>query len=119
MALKKTIASSVNNDGTLSPQYDIDMHPLEEASILAFWATGEELMKMPVKPSIEQEHEWLLEFGADYVKQKRNVYQAAYDLQRPNLEAAEAKHQEAHRKWCSHMEMCAANGKNPDTFSGF
>lgn len=95
MALKKTIAGHwvpvnkivQNEDGTVShingkewvEQQEVEMHPLEEAEIIAHWNVGESERNRPQKPTREEEHEWLIEHGADYVKQKRAEWQQAHD----------------------------------------
>ena len=116
MVAKKTIASYRGADGEIVPQRDIEMHPLEEASILAHWAIHDEKMKCPFKPSQDEEHEWLIQFGADYVKQKRNEWQKAYDVTQPNVEIAEKNFQAAHAEWVKHAELAHANGFDPDIY---
>ncbi len=60
------------------PQQEVDMHPLEEAETLARWKANESLEKMPKTPSKEEEHDWLIEHGAEYVKQKRAEWKSAH-----------------------------------------
>jgi len=131
MALKKSIAGYLtidkvdvmNEDGSFShteerrgwvDQRDIEMHPLEEKAILAHWAIHDVKIKLPEKLSQQQEHELLIEHGADYVKQKRAEWQAAYDALLPEIEAAEKAHQEHHDTWNKHVEFCVANGFDKD-----
>lgn len=109
MALKKTIATKEGG-------YNVEMHPLEEAETLAHWAIHNENMKCPPKPSQADEHEWLIQFGAEYVKQKRDEWQKLYDANQPNVEIANNKFQDAHKSWCDHANLCVANGHNPDTY---
>lgn len=127
MALKKTIASHVkeiivmvpmmdtdgnfltNEDGSPKmhaqkevieiPQVDVEMHPIEEAEILAAWETGDIERRMPKPFTKEQEHEWLLEFGADFVKNKRKEFNDLIDSFRPEMEQAHNKQQEASTKY--------------------
>lgn len=61
------------------PQVDIEMHSLEETEILAHWAVGDSEKNRPQKPTQEEEHEMLLEHGAEHVKQKRKEWQEAHD----------------------------------------
>ncbi len=132
MALKKTIASYIkevtvmtpifdmdgnfltNENGTPRmqpvkefieiPQLDIEMHPIEEAEILATWAVGDIRRRMPKPISIEEEHEMLIGNGFDFVKQKRKEHKELVDSFQPELLEAHNKHQEAHRlyqEWMS------------------
>lgn len=73
------ITGSKHKEKIFIPQYDVDMHPIEEAEILATWAIGDSERDIPRKPTQEEEHEMLLEYGADYVKQKRKEWQESYD----------------------------------------
>jgi hypothetical protein len=115
MALKKTIAGYLKPDGTWEPQKDINMHPFEEAATLAHWAIHEVHKKMLDKPSLEQEHEWLLEYGAEYVKQKRVEWQKVFDASQPAIQEAEKKWREVEAVWNDHAKKARANGFNPDT----
>jgi hypothetical protein len=78
MALKKAIAGYFDENKNWIPQQDVDMHPLEEAEIRASWTVGDSQGKMPIKPTNEQEHDWLIEHGAQFVKQKREEWKAAH-----------------------------------------
>lgn len=60
------------------PQQEVDMHPLEEAEVRAHWAIGDSMAKMPRAPSKEEEHDWLIEHGSEYVKQKRAEWKSAH-----------------------------------------
>lgn len=123
MPLKKTMAGYYKDiekeDGSKDrvwiEQVDIDMHPLEEESIRKFWAIHEVRKSLPEEITKEQEHEWLIEHGAEYVKQKRDEYRVVYEAARPELEAVQKAHQKAHDEWCAHAEHCVLNGLCPDT----
>ena len=115
MALKKCIAAMLQPDGSWSEQREVEMHPLEEREIKAHWAIHDVKVKIPEKPTKEQEHEWLLEFGADYVKQKRAEWQKAHDEIQPELQAAHDHHQQCVKIWHEHVEYCVANGFDCDT----
>jgi hypothetical protein len=118
MALIKTIASYRDEAGNIVPQRDIQMHALEEAEIQAHWKYGDLSSKIPEPISVEQEHNWLIENGADFVKQKRTEReQAIKDLQ-PHLDEALKAHMEASVAWSHHVELCVANNIDPDTFDG-
>lgn len=95
MTLKKVIAGYwrpvnkivQNEDGSTThvngkewvEQQEVDMHPHEEAEIRAHWAVGDSLKLQPQKPTREEEHEWLIEHGAEHVKQKRAEWQRLHD----------------------------------------
>ncbi len=118
MVLKKAYASYRGEDGEIVPQRDVDMHPLEEEATLAHWAIHDERIKIPSKPTQADEHEWLIEHGAEYVKQKRIEWKSAYDTLYPNVEKAEALFQQKHNAWNDHVMLCHANGVDYDTFDG-
>lgn len=114
MTLKKTIASFLKPDGTWEPQKDIEVHPLEEAELRAHWAIHDVTAQIPEKPTREQEHEWLIEHGTDYIKQRRAEWQAVNDSIQPHLKAAEQAHLAAHQVWCTHVENCIVNKIDPN-----
>ena len=114
MALKKTICSRQKPDGTWIPQQDIDMHPLEEAHCKSEWALNKLIKSLPPVPTKQQEHEWLIEHGTDFVKQKRAEWQAAHDNMKPRIDAAHAAYQAAHHAWCNHADHCVRNNIDPD-----
>jgi len=131
MALKKSYAGKVVQqvvekvlaDGSIvneinhiiSPTKTVDMHPFEETSQLAWWNVHDAQRKVPNKPSRAQEHEWLIEHGAEYVKQKRAEWQAIHDAIQPEIQAAHDKFYELHAIWNDHAERAHANGFDPDT----
>jgi hypothetical protein len=135
MALKKSIASYLkvyevdilNNDGSFShkevrrevvPQVDVDMHPLEETAIRAHWNIHDVKKNMPDEISQKMEHDWLIEHGAEHVKQKRAEYATASAVIQPSVDAAQRAASAARDAWSQHAELCLANGHNPDTFVG-
>lgn len=85
--------ASPHKERVYIPQVDIDMHPLEEAEILAHWAVGDSEKLKPFPATIEEEHEMLLEHGADYVNQKRKEHKDKHDkwmeTHQPLLDARE------------------------------
>lgn len=99
-------------------QKDIEMHPLEEDVVRKYWAINDVSNKIPSKPTQQEEHEFLIFHGADYVKQKRAEWQAIHDSIKPELDAAEKAYQDAHNYWNNHVALCIGNGHNPDTFQG-
>lgn len=136
MALKKVIAAKIgfrsehidNGDGTYYikalpfakiPQYEIDMHPIEEEMALAKWAHGDALSKAPQAPTKEQEHEWLIEHGGDFIKQKRAEWQVLNDAAQPAIVAAEAKWRTAEKAWNDHCEYYHSRGFDPDTLQPY
>ena len=115
MALIKTISAKIKDGQIVSPQRHVEMHPLEEASVLAHWKVGEITSAMPQKPTQSDEHEWLIEHGAEYVKAKREVYQDAYAKALPALTDAQNAHQAAVATWHAHINKCEEQGLDPDT----
>lgn len=118
MAYIKTIAAKIKNDVVHVPQRDIEMHPLEASIFQAVEAKHELLKKVPEKPSQSSEHEFLIEHGADYVKQKRVEWQEAHDAAQPEIQVAENKMREAETAWNTHVKLCHANGLDHDTYIG-
>ncbi len=115
MRLIKTIAAKIKDGQIIEPQRNVEMHPLEEAATLAHWVVGSVQSNMPAQPSIQQEHEWLIEHGAEYVKAKREVYQDAYAKALPALTDAQNAHQAAVATWHAHIAKCEEQGLDPDT----
>jgi hypothetical protein len=115
MALKKSLASYMGADGKIVPQKDLDMHPIEEEHIRAHWAYHESLANCPVAPTQQEEHDWLIEHGAEYVKQKRQEWQALYDAAQPAIQQADANRIAKLAAWHKHQEDCVKAGINPDT----
>lgn len=132
MVLKKTYAAKVTNqtiktvleDGTeiienkpvLGEQRDVLMHPLEECAIRAWWAIHDVKMKVPPKHTESDEHNWLIEHGVEYVKQKRAEWDAAWQSIQPELQSALEYHDAAHAEWVKHAERCHAHGYDYDTY---
>lgn len=114
MTLKKTIASYMKEDGTWEPQQEVEMHPLEEEEVRAHWAINHCIAKIPAKPTKEEEQEWLIEHGPDFVKQKRAEWKQACDDFEPEIQMAHTKAQAAAKAWCDHVEHCHANGLDKD-----
>lgn len=136
MTLKKTYSAKIgyrsekqdNGDGTYHfksipyvaiPQRDIYMHPLEEAETLSRWAIHDNVLsKMPSMPTKEDEHEWMIEHGPEYIKQKRTEAQSAIDALQPELEKHEKAWRDAEKEWNDHCEWCSKNGHDHDTYTG-
>lgn len=112
MGLKKSVAAhfkeyeiDINNeDGSFChkqkirdwiEQLEVDMTPEEEAEIRASWAVGDSVMNQPAKPTPEQEHEWLIEKGADYIKEQRTMWKQAYDAWLINHQPLVDEHRKA------------------------
>lgn len=113
MTLKKTIAGHFKGSEWVEQQ-EVEMHPLEEEETRAYWAIHDAKIKIPPKPTKEQEHEWLIEHGPEFVKNMRQQWQTKHDEIMPEVEAAEAKFQKCHQDWCDHAEHCHANGLDKD-----
>lgn len=131
MTLKKTIAGYrketrtpiSNGDGTFTDevkmewidQKDVEMHPLEQKEILAHWAIHDVNIKIPAKPSQLDEHEMLINEGAEAIKKARTQWQAASDAIQPELQAAHDYHQQCVKEWHAHIEKCVELKVDPDT----
>lgn len=131
MALKKTVAGyfkkvpikvQMDNGDMVDSfqqewvnQQDIDMHPLEETAIRAHWAIHDQASLIPEKPTKNIEHEWLVDNGADFVKQKRQEWQQVFDAVNPLVEAAQSEAERCHQAWCAHAEDCVAKGLDKDS----
>jgi hypothetical protein len=117
MRLIKTIASYKNGNEWV-PQRDIEMHPLEETAIKSHWAIHEVQKKIPPEPTRAEEHEWLIEHGAEYVRAKRKEWKDLSDAIEPELLKACQAHEAAHNGWNEHVTLCLANGVCHDTYPG-
>lgn len=115
MSLKKTIAAYQKEDGKWEPQTEIEMHPLEESEIRSYWHIHDVSSRAPIKATQEQEHEWLIANGADFVKLQRSKWQEMQDQLEPEIKAAHARAEECSKKWCEHVEYCMANGLDHNT----
>lgn len=133
MALKKTIAGYfkesnvdiLNDDGSFShvekkrdwvDQVDIEMHPLEEESLLKYWALDE--VRLPEKATESEEHEWMVEHGIDFVKQKRKEFNELLESKRAAYDNANEAFKAAHEGWNEHVELCVMHGVCPDKHAG-
>ena len=99
-------------------QIDIDMHPLEETAILKHWDIHNLRIKIPEKATQQQEHEWLIENGPYFVRDKRKEWQEDFDAAQPGIQEAEEKFQKAHQAWCDHADLCVAHGLCPNEYQG-
>lgn len=117
MKLIKSIASYKTESGWI-PQRDIEMHSLEEGMMRAHWAIQDVQNKIPPAPSKHDEHEWLIAYGPEYVKKKRDEHKVTKEAIQPELDAAHLAHQHAVVAWDSHVSLCQANGVCADTFIG-
>lgn len=115
MALRKTYAATYEAGNIVTEQRDVDMHPFEEAETQARWKHAEEMAKIPKKPTQVEEHEWLIEHGPDYIKQKRAEWQKLHDDAQPAIQEAEKKWRELESVWNDHAIKAHANGFDPDT----
>ena len=89
MVLRKTYAAKWFGDKLLEDQKDVDMHPLEENHVRAYWGINDLLMTLPTKLSQPEEHELMINDGVDAVKKKRDEWQKAYNALEPQLIAAQ------------------------------
>jgi len=108
MTLKKTIATKEGG-------YDVEMHPLEENETRAYWAIHDVRVRVPGKPTPEQEMDLLLEHGAEHVKKVRKDYKDALDVVIIDLDKAHDVFYTHHNIWCAHVEHCVAHGLDKDT----
>lgn len=86
MALKKILAGYKDADGNWVEQQEVDMDPLEEAEILAYWAVGEHLALKPQAMSDSEKLSLILAEGVEAVQ----AAQSQFDI---NLAAWQAEHQ--------------------------
>ena len=135
MALKKTYSAKIgykserieHPDGTyhyqavpfpIVPQKDIDMHSIEESMTMAHWAHNEYLATIPSMPTKDDEHEWMIEHGPEYIKQKRTEAQAAIDSMKPKELELEKAWRDSEKEWNDHCDWCSKNGHDHDTYTG-
>lgn len=118
MTLKKAYGSKVLNGIEVQPQREVDMHPLEEAAILAHWAIHEIQKQIPRQLFPYEEQELLITDGIEAVRQKRKDRQDIVDSIKTDLDAAHKLAEDSHKAWSDHALLCRLNGMDPDTFSG-
>ena len=115
MVLRKTYAAKWFGDKLLEDQKDVDMHPLEENHVRAYWGINDLLMTLPTKLSQPEEHELMINDGVDAVKKKRDEWQKAYNALEPQLIAAQKHHVECEMIWHAHVEEAVKLGVDKDT----
>lgn len=96
----------------------VDMHPLEEAAILAHWALHPIESQIPHPLFAHEEMDLLLAEGVEAVRAKRKARQDIMESLQPQIDEAKRKADEAHDAWCKHAELCCAHGHDPDTYPG-
>lgn len=116
MALKKTIAGYFNDKKEWIPQRDVDMHPLEDVYIRSYWAMNDVQKNMPQELTVKEEHDMLLEFGADYVKQQRAARNLQIQEHAKTLESAVVYNNECRAKWHEHCLKCETLNEDRDVF---
>lgn len=118
------VSETILDDGTIvtqsmpvcEPTRHVDVHPLEEKEILAHWAIHDVNIKIPPKPTQQDEHEMLINEGVDAVKKARIAWKAAFDAIQPELQAAQDYYQKCLAEWNAHAERAVAANSDPDTY---
>ena len=118
MKLTKVYGSRKKADGTWEPQRTVELHPLEESALRADWAIAEEHAKIPPMPSKDEEHDWLIEHGSEFVKQKRTEHLAYIENAKPALMNLDAERKEKQAAWDEHARLCHSNGLDKDKYDG-
>jgi hypothetical protein len=97
---------------------EVMLHPLEEEAELKRWAIHDVQIQLPPPISQQDEINWLIENGPEFVKQKREEYRLACEALQPALDAVNESSRKAYEAWNEHCELCFANNLDPDTFDG-
>lgn len=88
-------------------QRDEEMHPIQEALLLAHWAAGEHYESKPQEPTLEQITNWLVEHDASYVKKMKEQHKSDYaaweEAHKPYVDA----HLKAHAEYAAYCEKLA------------
>lgn len=113
MRLKKSYASYKDETGNWVPQKDVEMHPLEEALIRADWALNE-LKDTLIPASPQQEQEWLIEHGVEYVREQRTLFKEKVEKVTPDLHVLHDKFRDCEKKWHAHIERCLKHDLDSD-----
>jgi len=94
---------------------DVDMHPLEEAALLAEWSINEERENFPKIPSTDELIQMMLESGQEIAKQ----HVANIELARKNGEEALAPRvaalKDKYAVWNEHCKRCEELKVDRDT----
>lgn len=114
MRLKKSYAAYKDETGNWVPQKDVEMHPFEEAMIRAEWALNE-LKETLIPASPQQEQEWLIEHGVDYVREKRSEHGSKLKNAEPEITGLYEKFRADEKKWHTHIHKCEKHGLEVDT----
>jgi len=119
MALIKSIAGYLDIDNNIwVDEQHIEMHPLEEMCIQAGWGRNTLKLELDKKPSKEQEHEWLIDNGPEFVKQKRLEWAEQEKEILSKLNELDNIHAEHNKSWCDHADLCVAHGLCPNEYQG-
>lgn len=98
----------IENKREWIPQKEMELHPLEQAEYHAGNKLAEIECERPCKPTLELEHEWLIEYGPEYVKERRKEWKNFHD----KWDIEYQKHFDEYKKVCE--SYCSYfNGLNP------
>lgn len=123
---KKYDLDILNEDGSFShsekrvewvDQVDITLNPLEEMAIQAYWDYGDSLKLMPEKPSIAEEHEWIITEGTPYVLQKRSEFKKIESSMQNSVDIKRAQKDSADKAWVDHIDYCVSNDLDPNVYN--
>lgn len=117
MTLKKIIASRIVNGKVVEPQREIEMHPLEEASMRADWERGKAKKAIPPLLTEHEEHNMIIENNVEYVRSARINREkergAALRVYREKQKIFENEN----KKWITHCLMCEKNGFDKNSYN--
>lgn len=114
MALLKSIASKIVNGVIVEAEKHIDMHPLEEEMVMAEWGIDAVIKKIPLKLTLDQEHELMVRGELDTVRANRLAHDNAKRSLEPELEKAQNHFNRCKEKWEAHVGKRLSENKNPD-----
>ena len=113
MRLKKSYASYKDEFGNWVPQKDVEMHPLEEEMIRAEWALNE-FQATFTAPTQQEEHEWMIAHGVEYVREKRAEHELKVKNAEQELTGLHEKFRGCEKKWHGHVHKCQKHALDVD-----
>lgn len=93
----------IENKREWVPQREVDLHPLEEAEYHSGNRLCEIECQRPIKPSIEQEHDWLIENGVDYIKEKRKEWKDSHEKWNEKYQEKFQEYQKTCENYCNYF----------------
>jgi len=106
MKLSRTYERLIDGSETEKEYYTLDLHPLEEAEILAERELLAEEALLPVHETTDELVRLIVMHGADYTREHVMKIQAAIDSKSDVIEKLKKNLNEKREKWLKHCKKC-------------